>query len=118
MTGEALDFETASKMMFGGVKSYYLDDKNANVDSWGGAANAMWSQTGKSLGGNWSFNSEGSHTILAQDKTGNGWADHFVNSLPGGSKLFDGYENTTKNIGDIDYATRGLGRFRILDFDF
>ena len=102
-------------MMTAAVDGGSVRKSDAFVNNWSNAANDMWGALG--LERTWSFSDEGSHIILAWDKTNTGFVNHFVNLLPGGRTFNDVWNNAIKNLSDIKGATKGLGPKRVLDFN-
>ncbi|NLD47233.1 MAG: phage tail protein [Clostridiaceae bacterium] len=97
-TGSQMTQEQANAAMQNAIDSGNISEDNANVNSWEGAANDMWSSTGQS--GNYTYGGENpSAVIYAEDYNGISGADHFTNSNGTGT-YHDPWSGTTGTVGD------------------
>jgi hypothetical protein len=108
-TGTIMRWDQGLTAMLGAVNLGHIDSSDATVNSWGGAANAMWGSLGQE--GTWMENAEGNHQIYARDSDGNGIPDHFLNSA-GNGEYRDPWNGNIGNVEDLplqtDRPVRGL----------
>jgi RHS repeat-associated protein len=121
-TGERLTKDQAEDMIQAAVDAKTVgaagepittvNENDANVNDWSGAAQAMWGTTG--LGGAWtaqhSTQPGGEHTIGAVDKNKDPeFAEHFVSSysMKGNPTYYDPYDETVGLFGDLSLADMG-----------
>lgn len=112
--GICLTNEKIMNSMMAAVESGAINKKDATVNNWEDAANAMAKSMG--LNGTYSYTyntSEASITIYAKDSDGNGAVNHFVNDI-GNGKYYDSWNGKIGNSTELTLATEGLGNTRTL----
>jgi RHS repeat-associated protein len=112
-TGTAMNWSQGLYAMLSATTSNDINQTDATVNSWSGAANTMWGSTG--LPGTWTYNADGNHQIYAIDRNNdNTYAEHFVNSNGDGTYR----DPWSGNTGQVDNLTLQSGReTRGLDFN-